>query len=118
MTLKQVVLPAPLGPMRPRISPSLMWKFTSLRATTPPKRRVTLSTSSRRRPARVGAEVAAEVAAAVVVVLVSGVLSGIGRPLLECDGLVRFVGRAEGASRGQPALGAEDSECLLRHAEG
>src|SRR6478752_6696875 len=46
MTLKQVVLPAPLGPMRPRISPLLMWKLTSLSATTPPKRRVTASTSS------------------------------------------------------------------------
>src|SRR6478736_2288516 len=45
MTLKQVVLPAPLGPMSPRISPLLMWKLTSLRATTPPKRSVTWSTS-------------------------------------------------------------------------
>src|SRR6476469_11037350 len=50
MTLKHVVLPAPLGPMRPRISPLLMWKLTSLRATTPPKRRVTSSTSSSRSP--------------------------------------------------------------------
>src|SRR6478736_3152691 len=107
MTLKQVVLPAPLGPMRPRISPSLMWKFTSLRATTPPKRRVTLSTSSRSRPARVGAEVAAEVsaevAAAVVVVLVSGVLSGMGRPLLECLDLLLHLRRPHRASGGQQA---------------
>src|SRR6478609_4012307 len=50
MTLKHVVLPAPFGPMRPRISPLLMWKLTSLRATTPPKRRVTSSTSSSRSP--------------------------------------------------------------------
>src|SRR5829696_498747 len=50
MTLKHVVLPAPFGPMRPRISPLLMWKVTSLSATTPPKRRVTSSTSSRRSP--------------------------------------------------------------------
>src|SRR5690242_2214655 len=46
MTLKQVVLPAPLGPIRPRISPSLMSNDTELRAVTPPKRIVTSSTSS------------------------------------------------------------------------
>src|SRR4051812_6875269 len=46
MTLKQVVLPAPLGPMSPRISPSLMWKLTSSRAVRPPKRSVSASTSS------------------------------------------------------------------------
>ena len=45
MTLKQVVLPAPLGPIRPRISPSLMSKLTSSSATTPPNRSVTSSTS-------------------------------------------------------------------------
>src|SRR5688500_12457313 len=46
MTLKQVVLPAPLGPIRPRISPVLMWNETPSRAVTPPKRSVTSSTSS------------------------------------------------------------------------
>src|SRR6476620_2814875 len=106
MTLKQVVLPAPLGPMRPRISPSLMWKLTSFRATTPPKRRVTLSTSSRRRPARVGAAVAA----AAVVVLVSGVLSGIGRTLLECLDLLLDLGRPHRASGGQQPLRTEDRQ--------
>src|SRR3569833_1316184 len=45
ITLKQVGLPAPLGPMRPRISPLYNLKLTSLRATTPPNRRVTSSTS-------------------------------------------------------------------------
>ena len=50
MTLKQVVFPAPLGPIRPRISPFLISKATSLRATTPPNRRVTLSTTSRASP--------------------------------------------------------------------
>src|SRR3954470_19423597 len=46
MTLKQVVFPAPFGPMRPRISPSWMWKLTSSSAVRPPKRSVTASTSS------------------------------------------------------------------------
>src|SRR5215207_6797842 len=45
MTLKHVVLPAPFGPIRPRISPRLMEKWTSLSATTPPKRSVTWSIS-------------------------------------------------------------------------
>src|SRR3954467_10243926 len=47
MALKQVVLPAPFGPIRPKISPLRRLKLTSLSATTPPKRSVTLSTSSR-----------------------------------------------------------------------
>ena len=34
--LKVVVLPAPLGPIRPTISPALIWKLTSLTATRPP----------------------------------------------------------------------------------
>ena len=41
---KQVVLPAPLGPMTPRISPGATSKLTWSTATTPPKRRDTLST--------------------------------------------------------------------------
>src|ERR671913_1188810 len=45
MTLKHVVLPAPLGPISPRISPRLIEKWTSLSATTPPKRSVTWSIS-------------------------------------------------------------------------
>src|SRR3954471_23943273 len=45
--------------MRPRISPSLMWKLTSLRATTPPKRRVTSSTSRMRLRLAVGAAASA-----------------------------------------------------------
>src|SRR4051812_50117345 len=46
MTLKQVVFPAPFGPMRPRISPAWMWKLTSSSAVRPPKRKVSASTSS------------------------------------------------------------------------
>src|SRR5919206_64420 len=46
MTLKHVVLPAPFGPIRPRISPLYRLKLTSLSATTPPNRSVTWSTSS------------------------------------------------------------------------
>ena len=38
MALKQVVLPAPLGPIRPRISPRRMAKFTESSAVSPPKR--------------------------------------------------------------------------------
>ena len=46
ITLKHVVFPAPFGPINPRISPLSMWKLTSSRATTPPKRIVTWSSSS------------------------------------------------------------------------
>src|SRR5437588_8103229 len=38
MQLKQVVLPAPLGPMRPTISNSSTLRLTSSRACRPPKR--------------------------------------------------------------------------------
>src|SRR5687767_5625640 len=47
--LKQVVLPAPLGPIRPRISPSSMWKVTSSSAVSPPNLRVSASISRTRR---------------------------------------------------------------------
>src|SRR5712692_8739360 len=50
--LKQVVLPEPFGPMRPRISPSCTSKETALSAVKPPKRlvsRVTVSISWRSR---------------------------------------------------------------------
>src|ERR1700755_1502431 len=51
MTLKQVVLPAPFGPIRPRISSSLRVKLTWFRAVTPPNFSTTSSTSSRARGA-------------------------------------------------------------------
>src|SRR3954471_186814 len=38
MQLKQVVLPAPLGPIRPTISNSSTFRLTSSRACRPPKR--------------------------------------------------------------------------------
>src|SRR5215216_2306528 len=41
--LNIVVLPAPLGPIRPRISPALTSKLTLSTATRPPKRRVALA---------------------------------------------------------------------------
>src|SRR5262244_2154518 len=44
-TLKSVVLPAPFGPMIPRISPSAIEKLTSLTAFKPPNVRDTFSTS-------------------------------------------------------------------------
>src|SRR3978361_469679 len=47
MTLKHVVLPAPFGPISPRISPGLMSKETSLSAARPPKRMVTVASSSK-----------------------------------------------------------------------
>ena len=50
-TLNSVVLPAPLGPMMPRISPSATEKLTSLTAFRPPKARDRFSTSSSGRPA-------------------------------------------------------------------
>src|SRR5215468_6770033 len=40
-TLKKVVFPEPLGPIRPRISPSSSSKLNRSSATSPPKRRVT-----------------------------------------------------------------------------
>src|SRR4051795_9945071 len=46
MTLNAVVLPAPFGPMRPAISPSSTVSDSSSSARMPPKRRLTLSTSS------------------------------------------------------------------------
>src|ERR1041384_5963254 len=45
ITLKSVVLPAPLGPMKPQICFSGMSKLTSLSAATPPKYFVSFSTS-------------------------------------------------------------------------
>src|SRR3954469_18234075 len=46
MTLNAVVLPAPFGPMRPAISASSTVSDSSSSARMPPKRRLTLSTSS------------------------------------------------------------------------
>src|SRR5690606_28004563 len=46
ITLKRVVLPAPLGPMRAHIWPSSTVNDSRLRATTPPKRTLTSSTLS------------------------------------------------------------------------
>src|SRR5439155_18678266 len=48
MQLNSVVLPAPLGPMRPTISPASMASETSRFAARPPKRLVEDSTRSRR----------------------------------------------------------------------
>ena len=47
MRLTKVVLPAPFGPITPRISRSDRVKLTSFTATSPENRRVTLTTSSR-----------------------------------------------------------------------
>ncbi len=59
-TLKKVVLPAPLGPMRLTIEPSGIVKSISLTATSPPNRRVTFSATrmSRFSAAGCGASVA------------------------------------------------------------
>src|SRR5215468_1214238 len=57
MTLKSVVLPAPLGPMMPTISPGATPRETSRTAVNPPKRLVTASSSSIAAP---GAEALAE----------------------------------------------------------
>src|SRR5499427_5536416 len=57
MTLKRVVLPAPLGPMMPTISPGAARRETSRTAVSPPKRLVTASSSSIAAP---GAEALAE----------------------------------------------------------
>src|SRR4051794_25103023 len=130
MTLKHVVLPAPLGPMSPRISPLLMWKLTSLRATTPPKRSVTASTSRRRSPSgTTGTPMSSGVMSTSGLISVTSsagsasafwpagsrpllgrLVSDTGLSFLE-DGLC-FV-RAPGtdrATRRQQALGGEDGE--------
>src|SRR5712691_7081477 len=49
MRLKTVLLPEPLGPMRPRISPSATWNETLLTAVKPPKLFVSCSTFSKSR---------------------------------------------------------------------
>src|SRR5690348_3422248 len=46
-TLKSVVLPAPLGPIRPTMQPCGTSKLTPSRATRPPKRTLTPLTESR-----------------------------------------------------------------------
>src|ERR1700737_3188174 len=46
MQLSSVVLPAPLGPMIPRMSPGSTRKLTFVSAATPPKRLLTPSSSS------------------------------------------------------------------------
>ena len=51
-TLNSVVLPAPFGPMMPRISPSATAKLTSLTALRPPKTRDRFSTFSSARARR------------------------------------------------------------------
>src|SRR3989337_492614 len=43
ITLKKVVLPEPLGPIRPRISPALTARLNWFSATKPPKRMLKLS---------------------------------------------------------------------------
>src|SRR5690606_17849222 len=53
-TLNAVVLPAPFGPISPRISPRSMWKLTPLRAVTPPNLSVTSSSESRVSPVVTG----------------------------------------------------------------
>src|SRR5437868_9933231 len=45
MSAKRVVLPAPLGPMKPEICPSGTLKLTSFKAATPPKYFVSRFTS-------------------------------------------------------------------------
>src|SRR5438128_3490029 len=51
MQLRSVVLPAPFGPMMPRMSPSSTPKLTPASALTPPKRLLTSLTASKVTPA-------------------------------------------------------------------
>src|SRR3954453_12781989 len=86
MALKQVVLPAPLGPIRPRISPWRISNEAPARGTTPPNRSVASRSSSN---------------GWVVVV------SGTGGPLLELlERLVDLLG-PDRPPRRQQALRAE-----------
>ena len=58
--LSSVVLPAPFGPIRPRTSPGLTSKLTSLTAANAPNRLVAPSIVSTGRPADGGARAACE----------------------------------------------------------
>src|SRR6476660_1192343 len=128
MTLKQVVLPAPLGPIRPRISPVLMWNETPSRALTPPKRRVTSSTSSilpggssaisstRMSTEVSGTDSTASSLGGPSLRSAAGVDSDIDRSFLDDLGLLGGTG-SHGPPRRQQALRAEDGQCHQGDAE-
>src|SRR5271166_752819 len=59
MQLNSVVLPAPLGPIRPQIAPGATLSVTSSRAVTPPKRIETRSTERSAEPQRSASAVSA-----------------------------------------------------------
>src|SRR3954451_8759104 len=102
IVLKQVVLPAPFGPIRPRISPGRRSRDTSARATTPPKRMVTLRSDN---SASAGART------------VSAADSGTGRPLLELlEPLVQLLG-AHAPARREQALRTEVGQQHEQHPE-
>src|SRR6476646_6172768 len=123
MTLKQVVLPAPFGPIRPRISPVLMWKDTPSRAVTPPKRSVTSSTSSSLplgRSAISSTEMSTEVSGVVSTASArvgSRVVSGMGRSFLEDLCLDVCLFGSHRSARWHQTLGAEDRQGHQREAE-
>src|SRR3954452_561634 len=102
IALKQVVLPAPFGPIRPRISPGRMSNETSSSATTPPNRIVTFRSAS-----------SASAGAATVSVSVSGMCG----PLLELlEPFVELLG-AHAAARREHALRPEVGEQHEQHPE-
>ena len=74
MRLNSVVLPAPLGPMRPNSSPCATANETALTATTPPNWHVTPSTTS-----KLAADVAAPSRAAAGATLMRRTLRAGGR---------------------------------------
>src|SRR6476469_1290411 len=98
MALKQVVLPAPFGPIRPRISPSLMSKETWSRATSPPNRSVASSTSRS----------ALRVSVVADVVVVSGIAGILQLAFLQGFDLCLRLSRAASPSGRQQALGPPD----------
>src|SRR3954466_11826927 len=101
MTLNSVVLPAPLGPIRPVISPSRADRVTSVRALTPPKR--TAMPETRRTARSSAASVAIATSAA-----------GVDKARLlfhehgsRAGGLRQYVGE-RGLARAQPLGHARD----------
>src|SRR3954447_1089697 len=104
IALKQVVLPAPFGPIRPRISPGRMSNDTSSSATTPPNRIVTLRRAS---SASAGA---ATVSVSVSVSGMCGSLLQLFKPLVELLG-------AHAAARREHALRPEVGEQHEQHPE-
>src|SRR5438309_9108366 len=92
MVLKNVVLPAPFGPMRLTIAPCGILKSTLLTATRPPKRMVIACASSRYLPLDTGAMGVGEMAGVPEATwLISASSPHVRFYLLAFDGIVKLL---------------------------